>query len=225
MRILQIIGTLNPNSGGPVEILVNLATSLQQQGNNVEIVTLDRKDAIFDNSQRLTIYQLGQFNGNFKFSMHLLPWLVNNKNRFDIIIVHGIWQYQGLAALLLNRKLKIPYITFVHGALDPWFKHAYPLKQIKKVLYWSLIECHVLRHSSGVVYNTEEEKNKAAKSFWLYKAHDIVFSLGIKDNARDLLDEKLYFIEKFHLSGKHILLFLGRIHPVKGCDLINPFIF
>ncbi len=55
-----------------------------------------------------------------------------NRDRFDGVIVHGLWKYPGLAAWLALAGHK-PYVVFTHGMLDPYFKRAFPLKHIKKL--------------------------------------------------------------------------------------------
>jgi hypothetical protein len=40
--------------------------------------------------------------------------------------------------------------------LDPWFKHTYPLKHLKKWLYWPWAEYRVLRDASKVIFTCED---------------------------------------------------------------------
>ena len=66
------------------------------------------------------------------------------------VVVNGLWQYCGYAAW---RTLagNTPYVVFTHGMLDPYFKHAFPLKHIKKWLYWVPAEYRVLRDAYRVL--------------------------------------------------------------------------
>ncbi|MEB0151131.1 glycosyltransferase, partial [Pseudomonas sp. CCC2.2] len=75
-------------------------------------------------------------------------------------------------------KKKIPYFIFTHGMLDPWFKKNYPLKHLKKWLYWTWGEYRVLRDAKAVLFTCEEEKILARQSFWLYKANEVVTAFG-----------------------------------------------
>ena len=61
------------------------------------------------------------------------------------------------------------YFVFTHGMLDPWFKRTYPLKHLKKWLYWPWAEYRVLRDAQAVLFTCEEERILARQSFWLYK--------------------------------------------------------
>ena len=103
--------------------------------------------------------------------------------------------------------------------LDPWFKRTFPLKHLKKWLYWPWSEYRVLRDARAVIFTSEEERREARKSFWLYRAREVVVPLGVE--APPPVDSKNVFLEKQPaLRGKRNLLFLGRLHPKKGCDLL-----
>ena len=72
--------------------------------------------------------------------------------RFDAVFVHGLWQHPGRTIHLAAREHSIPYFVYPHGMLDPWFRRAYPGKHLKKWLYWQLVERHVLRDATAVMF-------------------------------------------------------------------------
>jgi glycosyltransferase involved in cell wall biosynthesis len=105
--------------------------------------------------------------------------------------------------------------------LDPWFKHRYPLKHLKKWLFWPWAEYRVLRDARAVLFTCEEEKQLARESFWLYRANERLAPLGTTEPPRNGAALAEGFLQKFsHLRDQPFFLFLGRIHPKKGCDLI-----
>jgi glycosyltransferase involved in cell wall biosynthesis len=137
------------------------------------------------------------------------------------VTVHGIWQYQSQAVRAACCRAGVPYFLFVHGALDPWFRERYPGKHAKKALYWRLFEHRTLRDAQAVLYTCEEERRLAPNSFAPYQAREAIVGLGIEEPPGDpALQCEAFLSANPHLRDKRILLFLGRLHPKKGCDLL-----
>ncbi|HZL26047.1 MAG TPA: glycosyltransferase, partial [Acidobacteriaceae bacterium] len=148
------------------------------------------------------------------------PWLRANRARFDGVIVHGLWTYPSYAAW---RTLPghTPYVVFAHGMLDPWFKRAYPLKHLKKWLYWLAAQYWILRSAHRVLFTTATERDLARKSFWLSHWTPVVVPLGVEPAQlpTEAAHEAFYKLCP-EVRGHRFLLFLGRIDPKKGCDLL-----
>jgi glycosyltransferase involved in cell wall biosynthesis len=197
-----------------------MALAHGEAGHEAEIASLDKAGDSVGNLPFPT-HLLGPGRGNYGKSDRLIAWLLANHRRFDGVIVHGLWQYQGYACRAALRGTRTPYFVYPHGMLDPWFKRQFPLKHLKKWLYWPWGEYRVLRDAAAVLFTCEEEKLLAEKSFWLYRAHAVVTGLGTRAPAVDLATEAANFLVDYpELSGKRIVLFMGRIHPKKGCDLL-----
>ena len=127
----------------------------------------------------------------------------------------------GSTTVLPLRGLGVRYYVFPHGMLDPWFKRTYPLKHLKKWLYWPWAEYQVLRDAQAVLFTSEEERVLARQSFWLYRAREQVVSYGTGKPPGDAKRHAEAFRCAYPaLAGRRIVLFLGRIHPKKGCDLL-----
>jgi glycosyltransferase involved in cell wall biosynthesis len=111
--------------------------------------------------------------------------------------------------------------VFTHGMLDPWFKRTYPLKHLKKWLYWPWGDYRVLRDATAVMFTCEEERRLARQSFWLYRCDECVVNYGTAGPTGDAGAQRKLFIDRFpQLAGKRCLLFLGRVHVKKGPDLL-----
>lgn len=219
MRILHIIGTLNPAAGGPTES-VRVLLSYGPIGYTGEVVTLDDPTAPYLKQFDFPVHALGPTRTKYGFNTKLLPWLKANRSRFDGVVVNGLWQYCGYAAW---RALagNTPYVVFTHGMLDPYFKHAFPLKHIKKWLYWVPAEYRVLRDAYRVLFTCKAEKRLAEQSFWLHKWTPFVVPYGASgppSNPERLRES--FYQQCPGLRDKRFLLFLGRIHRKKGCDLL-----
>lgn len=222
MKLLHVIGTLDPCYGGPVEALRQLTSVLLDLGHQSEVVTLDACDAGWLIDFPGVVYSLGSSVGKYRYSKWLIPWIREHIDNYDAVVVRGIWQYQSYAVRRAALQKKIPYFVFLHGALDPWFKYRYPLKHLKKWLYWLWREYWNLRYATAVFFTSEQEKILARQSFWLYKANEIVTNYGTHAPDNSLIDQQSQNFYNLYpyLKNKHVLLFLSRIHAKKGCDLL-----
>lgn len=219
MRILHVIGTLDPQSGGPAAAVVSLSR-FSAPGTLNEVVTLDDPRAPFLSKVGLTVTALGPTWTTYGFNMRLIRWLRANGDRFDGIVLHGLWQYCGYAVWRAFGGSK-PYMVFTHGMLDPYFKRAFPFKHAKKWVYWILIEYWVLRGACRVLFTCEEEGRLAEQSFWLHRWTGHIASLGASIPAGDYSARRAAFLERFpKLRGRRYLVFLSRIDRKKGCDLL-----
>jgi glycosyltransferase involved in cell wall biosynthesis len=168
----------------------------------------------------LPIHALGPARSGYAHSSRLVPWLRAHRARYDAVLVRGLWQFGGFGTWLALHNTTTPYFVFTHGMLDPWFKRTYPLKHLKKSLYWPWGEYRVLRDAQGVCFTCEEERVLARQSFSRYKCNEVVVNYGTARPPGDASTQQAAFLEQFpHLRSRRILLFLSRIHPKKGCDL------
>ncbi len=194
---------------------------LAQMGHHVEVASADDPAAPWLRDLGLTVHALGPSRSAYCYAPGMLPWLRGNAARFDAVIVNGLWQYPGFAVRRALRGTPTPYFVYTHGMLDPWFKRTYPLKHLKKSLYWPWGEYRVLRDAAAVLFTCEEEKLLARQSFGLYRANERVVSYGTAGPTGDpAAQEAAFLLRHPELQGKRLLLFLGRIHAKKGCDLL-----
>lgn len=221
MKLLHVLPTFDPAAGGPVEGVRQSAVALVKLGHAVELATLDAPDAPYLATSPVPLAALGPGRTKYGFAPQAAVWLREHAPRFDAVIVDGLWQYHGLATRHALRGLPIPYYVFAHGMLDPWFKHTFPLKHLKKCLYWPWGEYRVLRDARAVLFTTEEERLRARQSFRLYRARERVVSYGAVEPPGDPARLCAGFLSAYPaLASRRLLLFLGRLHPKKGCDML-----
>jgi glycosyltransferase involved in cell wall biosynthesis len=221
MRLLQLVPSLDPRGGGPMEALRQLSLQLHRQGHVVEVACLDMPDAGFLRDYPLPVHALGPASLGYRYCKRLVPWLRTHAGNYDAVIVNGMWQHCGLAAWRALAGGGTPYYVYPHGMLDPWFKRRYPLKHLKKWLYWPWAEYRVLRDARAVIFTCSEERLLARESFWLYRCTETVAALGTAPISPQQAAAGEHFLRAYpQLQGKRVLLFLGRIHEKKGCDLL-----
>ncbi|RZF24858.1 glycosyltransferase [Paraburkholderia sp. UYCP14C] len=221
MRTLHIISSIERRYGGPAEALKRLAAELRLSGHTVDIVCLDSTidaDKSDDNAFDLVV-RLGHHAGKYMLNFRLVGWLAQHAKQYDAIIVDGIWQFHSAAAVISLLPKRIPYFVMPHGMLDPWFNIGRPLKHAKKLAYWMFVERHVISNAKGVLFTTESERELARLAFPLYRATEVMMMIG---TAPPPSTETVDIAERDSPAkpGKKVILFLGRIHEKKGCDLL-----
>jgi glycosyltransferase involved in cell wall biosynthesis len=221
MKILHTIRSVNPEGGGVIETVKQFSRELEARGHEVVIASLDSPTDAWVKECPHRVEALGPARGGYGFSSRFVPWLRKHAAQFDAVIVNGLWQFQSFGVWRALRHAGQPYFVFPHGMLDPWFKRAYPLKHLKKWLYWPWAEYRVLRDAAAVLFTCEQERRLARESFWLYRCNEAVAPLGIAKPIGDAHSQRELFLNHFpECRNQRLILFLGRIHEKKGCDLL-----
>lgn len=127
--------------------------------------------------------------------------------------IHGIWQEHCSIAASLSRKAGIPYVVSAHGMLEPW---ALRQKALKKKLYGALVERRNLNSAASLRALTAAEAGHY-RQFGL-QGPTAVIPNGIM--APPASDAEPFWTLHPELRGSRIALFLGRLHPKKGVELL-----
>lgn len=219
MLVLHVIGTVDPRGGGPMEGVKQRTKYMAERGVTVEVLSGDDPNADFVRDYPGKLYALGPTK-TLEYSPRLAPWLRENLDRYDAVFVSGLWRHNGLAVSAACKKHRKKYWVFTHGMLDPWFNKTYPLKRLKKMAFWPW-QYVALRDAEAVLFTSEEERLLARQSFRPYKVRERVVSYGAGRPPTDDGSQMSRFLERFpQLEGKPFILYLSRIHPKKGCDLL-----
>jgi glycosyltransferase involved in cell wall biosynthesis len=218
-RLLHVVASLAPAAGGTTEGIRKLAES----GGGVsaaEVVCLDDAGESYLRGQSFPVHALGPAQGNYRYTPRLEEWLEQNLARFDGVVIHGLWQYHSYGSYRMVRD-RTPYVVFPHGMLDPYFKRAFPLKHLKKQVYWLAREYRVLRDARAVCFTTPIERDSAAGTMWPQRWNPAVVSFGTSQPGGDPASQREIFLSRYPaLRQRRFFLFLSRIHSKKGCDLL-----
>lgn len=220
MKILRSTHTVNPAGGGPIESIRQSSAALLRRGHEVEIISLDAPDDPWVRDTPIPVHALGPGRGSYGYAPRFSSWIKERHAQFDAVIVHGLWQYSSFGVWRALAGASTPYFVFPHGMLDPWFKRTYPAKHFKKLLYWPWAEYRVLRDAAAVLFTAEEERRLARESFGLYRCREVVVNYGTAAPGNLGQARANFFAAYPQLQGRPFLLFLGRLHEKKGCDLL-----
>jgi glycosyltransferase involved in cell wall biosynthesis len=229
MRILEIIGSVDPRHGGVIEGLLRQSAERARRGLETHIASLDGPDSPWVRDCPVKTFGLAAGTPDFRgwpwerygYTPRFVPWLREHVTKYDIVVVNGLWNYVSLASRIVLPASGVPYVVFPHGMLDPWFRASKPLKHAAKQMLWFASEGPLLANARGVLFTTETEMSRAPGTFWPYRARGYVVGYGTADIEGDPEAQKAAFRHVVPALGeKPFLLFLGRIHPKKGCDIL-----
>lgn len=222
MKLLRLIPSLDPAAGGTVEAIRQVSPLLAARGVFTTVASLDAPTAPFLAGDGFQAVGLGPGRGVYGYTPGVVPALQCLAAEHQAVVIEGLWQYHAFATWRALRRLGAaapPYWVYTHGMLDPWFRHTYPLKHLKKWFYWPWADYRVLRDARAVLFTTEQERLLARRSFWLYRARERVAPFGIAPPPADEALQRQAFAAAFpQLVGKPLLLSLARLHEKKGLD-------
>ena len=91
MRILELISSVNPAGGGPIEGLKQTAAVAARRGATVEVATLDDPAAPWVRDFPLPLHAFGPARLKYAYTPRLAPWLRAHAHDYDAVVVHGLW--------------------------------------------------------------------------------------------------------------------------------------
>lgn len=229
LRILHIIASVDPATGGPIEGILRQDEATRELGQR-EILTLDPPDATFLSEMDIPVHAVGDrsrpiwrrgFLSHYRYTPQLIPWIKANIASYDAVIVNGLWNYAAFGAAMTLPGSSTPYFVFTHGMLDPWFARTNPLKHVAKVFFWLFCEGRLLAGAHAVLFTTEEERRLAHGQFPLWRYKEQVVGYGSATPPEPCAAQSDAFgLTVPNLGARSYLLFLSRIHRKKGCDLL-----
>ena len=230
MRVLHVIPSLAAVHGGPSVALSLIARSLVQAGVEVDVATTDddgpgRRIAEVASGQRVEREGYGtcffpKQSEFYKVSLPFSHWLSRNAQRYDLIHIHALFSYLSTSAARIARRRQVPYIVRPLGVLNEWgIKNR---RRILKSASFRFVEAPILRHASAIHYTSRIEQEEAERS-GASAGKAVIIPLGIEIDKYRNLPGPERFLDRFpQLRGRSVVLFLSRIDPKKGLDLLLP---
>jgi glycosyltransferase involved in cell wall biosynthesis len=135
----------------------------------------------------------------------------------DIVHVHGLWHYPQWRSSRSARRLSKPYVVSLHGMASGWaLRH----RAYRKSLYWRLFEHSRIAGAASVHALTQAEKEQYRRV--VKSGHCFVVPGGVWTGDERAATHTSEQPASRNGSTRKTILFLGRLHPVKGLDLFLP---
>lgn len=227
MKVLHVIPTLSPADGGPTRGLRDAAKGLYDHGIEVSICTTNE-----DQRAKLavplgrpqweagaTVWYFDRLTFFYTLSLGITGWLVKHIREFDLVHIHCLFSFPSTAAAFIAHKQQVPYIIRPLGTFSHWgIRNRRPLlKQISTLF----IERQILQNASLIHFTSEQERDEFPPAH--LRTRCVVVPIGIDLTPTWVLSKPGNFKARFaELTGKTLLLFLSRIDPKKGLDLLLP---
>lgn len=223
MRILHVIPWLAQRYGGPATFVPQASVRLAERGHHVEIMATNadgpavlnvETGRVIDWAGAATTFHSVSTPKSYGTSWSLLADLRRRASTFDIVHIHCLYRFHGLASAAVARGHGIPYVIQPHGSLDPWHRHR---KRRAKDLYHALVEDPVIRGASSMVCTSRHEE-LAIRALG-YTLPTWVIPIGI--DADELRRPRVSDLPASGFAGDgQVITFLGRISAKKGVPLL-----
>jgi glycosyltransferase involved in cell wall biosynthesis len=205
-----------------------MARALARQGIQVDVATTNDGGAGRRNGEQLGTalerdgYRLFQFQKQtefYKVSLPLSRWVARHVTEYDVVHVHALFSHAPTTAASHARARGVPYIVRPLGVLNAWgMRHRRPGF---KTLSFRFRELPLLRRAAAIHYTSRAEQREAESIG--APTRGVIVSLGIDLEPFREPSDPSPFLEAFpSLRGRKVLLFLSRLDPKKGFDLLLP---
>jgi glycosyltransferase involved in cell wall biosynthesis len=225
LRVLHVIPSLGPLRGGPSAMARAIAEGLAAAGVAVDVASTD------DNGPGRLATPLGRplvaggvtyryFPRQTRFytgSAPLAAWLAANAGRYHVVHTHGLFTFAPLAGAAAAGARRVPYIVRPLGTLSPY---GMARRGRLKRLSFALLDRRALAGAAAVHFTSEQERREAAALGAPHRA--VVIPLPVAPPAD--LGRLRGRLRAAHpaLAGQTVALFLARVDPKKGLDLLLP---
>ena len=230
MKILQVVPYFPPAHafGGPVKVAYQVSRELMKRKHEVVVYTSDAGDF----GSRLTMNSDKYVDGikvhyfrNLalmpvkKFKLFITPQLVSRAkeevDKFDVVHLHEYRTIQNIFIVHYAKKYGVPYVLQAHGSLPRIMA-----KQRLKWIYDVLFGYRLLRGASKVIALSRMEAEQY-RGMGVPEEKIAIIPNGIDLSEYTHLPPKGSFKKKFNIDeDEKIVLYLGRIHRVKGIDIL-----
>lgn len=216
MRILNVNATLDPVwGGGGAERTRRLSSALARLGHTVTVLTTSVEPGASDllRVEGAEVVTLRCMNKRFMVPLLPLGWLRRLVRDHDIVHLNGHWTTLNAVIYLLARMERKPYAVTPVGTL-PLFGRSQKLKSI----YNAVIGHSLIRNAQAHIAVTPSEAHQFG-DYGVELSKVTVIPNGVDAESFAAIDSKS-FRERHALANAPLILFMGRLNPIKGPDLL-----
>lgn len=207
VKTVHVVPSIKAEASGPSYSVPKLCESLAGQGETVELHVLAPTPGSIPQSYTIHAHQAWKVLRRFGISPSMHKALKDAAQTAHIIHNHSLWMLPNIYPVSAVRRTRCLIVTSPRGTLSHYALTR--SKWIKKVI-WALGQGDVLKRSSCLHATSESE-------YLDIRQRELRPPVAIIPNGIEIpLGQKKYKASQ----GRRGLLFLGRIHPIKGIDML-----
>ncbi|MDG6219757.1 MAG: glycosyltransferase, partial [Candidatus Thermoplasmatota archaeon] len=232
MKILQVTNFFKPSweSGGPARVVYEVSKQLVQRGHEVTVYTTDgfksrvnvEKNKPVDVDGITTYYfrnlSLTAASMNLPIPYHMPSVIRKEIDKFDIIHIH---EHRTILAAIVTyyaKKYNIPFVLQPRGSAQ---KNG---KIFLKTIFDLIFGYKILKNAKKVILSSNNEyyiSKDILKNGGVEKKNIEYIPNGIDVYSYQNITSRSNFLESYDIKiSEKVILYLGRIHKVKGLDLL-----
>ena len=206
MRVIHVVSAITEEASGPSYSVRRLCESLIATGTDVRLASLDWAP-MSNPPAYLRRFPFGWGPRRLGVSPRMLRWLKEEviSGRTDIIHNHGLWMMPNVYSGRVCRNERCRLVVSPRGTLSRW---ALGRNRLEKEIFWQLLQRPAVAAAAGFHATAESELEDIRRLGFRQPVCVIPNGVDIPP------------LEKKPHAGRRQLLFLGRIHPVKGVDFL-----
>jgi glycosyltransferase involved in cell wall biosynthesis len=206
MRIILSVDYISRLNTGIANMVKIMTSSYINLNHEVYIAAIDDRFTDLDKKNYPTERLLIIKNKNY---VQIFYKYLNfyKKSNADIAHINSLWSISTIAIYVWSKLYNKSYIISTNGMINEW-----SLKQssVKKNILLFFIFKKIIKNANSIIVNSTSEKIFLISKFKISKIH--IIPNGIQFPKPMKIDVKN--------TDKNIILFLSRIHPKKGIDLL-----
>lgn len=210
MRVIQVVPSIGEEASGPSYSVPRLTGALEARGVTSTLMTVGEgaspSTAVADHRRFRHEVRSPQIARTLWISGRLRRALDEEARTASLIHMHGLWAMPNVYPAGAARRANIPLIASPRGTLG-----ATPLSYSKwrKRIFWALIQGPAVRRAAAL-HATCDAEYEEIRDFGLKQPVIVV------PNGVDLPPDA----PRFASSGPRRALFLSRLHPKKGIEML-----
>jgi glycosyltransferase involved in cell wall biosynthesis len=206
MRLIHTVPSVSEEATGPSYSVVRLCESLIAEGQDVTLAVLDWTP-MTSPPQFMKAFPLGVGPRRLGRSPEMRRWLTEQARSRSVEIIHNnsLWMMTNVYPGVVARKYNVPLVISPRGTLSEWaMQHG----SVVKRLFWPLVQKPALAATVCFHATAEPEYENIRRMGFRQPVAVIPNGIDIPPVASK------------QAGISRTLLFLGRVHPSKGLDML-----